>query len=181
MDFENFMGFLPLLIFVITVVIDKSNHKKRRNRTGHFPPLPDMDSSRENRETYDVTGKQQSQKESTDKLYIKKKLPQPAESKKPWYVEFPEDQEAKQRGKVFEQPKVQPTYKVYNEPAFITPPSLKKRPAAPVFAMPRTQKKADLFNGKINRCRLREGIIMAEILDKPRALSLIKSRIKISK
>ena len=24
MDFENFMGFLPLLIFVITVVIDKS-------------------------------------------------------------------------------------------------------------------------------------------------------------
>ena len=36
MDFENFMGFLPLLIFVITVVIDKSNRKKRRNRTGHF-------------------------------------------------------------------------------------------------------------------------------------------------
>lgn len=104
------------------------------------------------------------------KLYIKKKLPHPAESKKPWYVEFPEDREAKQRGKVFEQPKVQPTYKVYNEPAFITPPSLKKRPAAPVFAMPRTQKKAALFNGKINRRRLREGIIMAEILDKPRAL-----------
>ena len=33
MDFENFMGFLPLLIFVITVVIDKSNRKKRRNRS----------------------------------------------------------------------------------------------------------------------------------------------------
>lgn len=171
MDFENFMGFLPLLIFVITVVIDKSNRKKRRNRTGHFPPLPDMDSSRENRETYDVTGTQQSKKESTDKtVYKEEALASGRESKKPWYVEFPEDQEAKQRGKVFEQPKVQPTYKVYNEPAFITPPSLKKRPAAPVFAMPRTQKKAALFNGKINRRRLREGIIMAEILDKPRAL-----------
>ena len=171
MDFENFMGFLPLLIFVITVVIDKSNRKKRRNRTGHFPPLPDMDSSREKRETYDVTGTQQSQKESTDKTVYKEEAPAfGRESKKPWYVEFPEDREAKQRVKVFEQPKVQPTYKVYNEPAFITPPSLKKRPAAPVFAMPRTQKKAALFNGKINRRRLREGIIMAEILDKPRAL-----------
>lgn len=171
MDFENFMGFLPLLIFVITVVIDKSNRKKRRNRTGHFPPLPDMDSSRENRETYDVTGTQQSQKESTDKTVYKEDVPASGrESKKPWYVEFPEDQEAKQRGKVFEQPKVQPTYKVYNEPVFITPPSLKTRPAAPVFAMPCTQKKAALFNGKINRRRLREGIIMAEILDKPRAL-----------
>lgn len=171
MDFENFMGFLPLLIFVITVVIDKSNRKKRRNRTGHFPPLPDMDSSRESRETYDVTGTQQSQQESTDKTVYKEEAPVSGrESKKPWYVEFPEDREAKQRGKVFEQPKVQPTYKVYNEPVFITPPSLKKRPAAPVFAMPRTQKKAALFNGKINRRRLREGIIMAEILDKPRAL-----------
>lgn len=171
MDFENFMGFLPLLIFVITVVIDKSNRKKRRNRTGHFPPLPDMDSSRENRETYDITGTQQSQKESTDKTVYKEEAPAAGmESKKPWYVEFPEDREAIQRGKVFEQPKVQPTYKVYNEPVFITPPSLKKRPAAPVFAMPRTQKKAALFNGKINRRRLREGIIMAEILDKPRAL-----------
>lgn len=171
MDFENFMGFLPLLIFVITVVIDKSNRKKRRNRTGHFPPLPDMDSSRDSRETYDATGTQQSQKESTDKTVYKEETPVSGrESKKPWYVEFPEDWEAKQRGKVFEQPKVQPTYKVYNEPAFITPPSLKKRPAAPVFAMPRTQKKAALFNGKINRRRLREGIIMAEILDKPRAL-----------
>lgn len=126
MDFENFMGFLPLLIFVITVVIDKSNRKKRRNRTGHFPPLPDMDSSRENRETYDVTGTQQSQQESTDKTVYKEEAPVSVrESKKPWYVEFPEDREAKQRGKVFEQPKVQPTYKVYNEPAFITPPSLK--------------------------------------------------------
>lgn len=171
MDFENFMGFLPLLIFVITVVIDKSNRKKRRNRTGHFPPLPDMDSSQENRETYDATGTQQSQKESTDKTVYKEETPASGrESKKPWYVEFPEDREEKQRGKVFEQPKVQPTYKVYNEPAFITPPSLKKRPAAPVFAMPCTQKKAALFNGKINRRRLREGIIMAEILDKPRAL-----------
>jgi hypothetical protein len=171
MDFENFMGFLPLLIFVITVVIDKSNRKKRRNRTGHFPPLPDMDSSRESRETYDVTGTQQSQKESTDKTVYKEEAPASVrESKKPWYVEFPEDREVKQRGKVFEQPKVQPTYKVYNEPAFITQPSLKKRPAAPVFAMPRTQKKAALFNGKINRRRLREGIIIAEILDKPRAL-----------
>ena len=152
MDFENFMGFLPLLIFVITVVIDKSNRKKRRNRTGHFPPLPDMDNSRENRETYDVTGTQQSKKESTDKTVYKEEAPAAGrESKKPWYVEFPEDREAKQRGKVFEQPKVQPTYKVYNEPAFITPPSL-------------------LFNGNINRRRLREGIIMAEILDKPRAL-----------
>lgn len=171
MDFENFMGFLPLLIFVITVVIDKSNRKKRRNRTGHFPPLPDMDSSRESRETYDVKGTQQSQNESTDKTVYKEEAPASGrESKKPWYVEFPEDWEAKQRGKVFEQPKVQPTYKVYNEPAFITPPSLKKRPAAPVFAMPRTQKKTALFNGKMNRRRLREGIIMAEILDKPRAL-----------
>lgn len=171
MDFENFMGFLPLLIFVITVVIDKSNRKKRRNKTGHFPPLPDMDSSRENRETYDVTGTQQSQQESTDKTVYKEEAPVSGrESKKPWYVEFPEDREAKQHGKVFEQPKVQPTYKVYNEPAFITPPSLKKRSAAPVFAMPRTQKKATLFNGKMNRRRLREGIIMAEILDKPRAL-----------
>lgn len=170
MDFENFMGFLPLLIFVITVVIDKSNRKKRRNRTGHFPPLPDMDSSRENRETYDITGTQQSQKESTDKTVYKEDSASGRESKKPWYVEFPEDREAEQRGKVFEQPKVQPTYKVYNEPAFITPPSLKKRTAAPVFAMPRTQKKAALFNGKMNRRRLREGIIMAEILDKPRAL-----------
>lgn len=171
MDFENFMGFLPLLIFVITVVIDKSNRKKRRNRTGHFPPLPDMDSSREKRETYDVTGTQQSQKESTDKTVYKEETPVSGrESKKPWYVEFPKYREAKQRGKVFEQPKVQPTYKVYNEPAFITPPSLKTRPAAPVFAMPRTQKKAALFNGRINRRRLREGIIMAEILDKPRAL-----------
>lgn len=144
MDFENFMGFLP---------------------------LPDMDNSRENRETYDATGTQQSQKESTDKTVYKEDVPAAGrESKKPWYVEFPEDREVKQRGKVFEQPKVQPTYKVYNEPAFITPPSLKKRPAAPVFAMPRTQKKAALFNGKINRRRLREGIIMAEILDKPRAL-----------
>lgn len=177
MDFENFMGFLPLLIFVITVVIDKSNRKKRRNRTGHFPPLPDMDSSRENRETYDATGTQQSQKESTDKTVYKEEASASGrESKKPWYVEFPEDQEAKQRGKVFEQPKVQPTYKVYNEPAFITPPSLKKRPAAPVFAMPRTQKKAALFNGKINRHRLREGIIMAEILDKPRALRPYKEQ-----
>lgn len=171
MDFENFMGFLPLLIFVITVVIDKSNRKKRRNKTGHFPPLPDMDSSRENRETYDITGTQQSQQESTDKTVYKEEAPASGrESKNPWYVEFPEDWEAKQRGKVFEQPKVQPTYKVYNEPAFITPPSLKKQPAAPVFAMPRTQKKAAFFNGKINRRRLREGIIMAEILDKPRAL-----------
>ena len=158
MDFENFMGFLPLLIFVITVVIDKSNRKKRRNRTGHFPPLPDMDSSRENRETYGGAGTQQSQKESTDKTVYKEGAPAAGrESKKPWYVEFPEDRKAKQRGKVF-------------EPAFITPPSLKKRPAASVFAMPRTQKKAALFNGKINRRRLREGIIMAEILDKPRAL-----------
>ena len=136
MDFENFMGFLPLLIFVITVVIDKSNRKKRRNRRGHFPPLPDMDSSRENRETYDITGTQQSQKENTDKTVYKEEAPVSGrESKKPWYVEFPEE-----------------------------------RPAAPVFAMPRTQKKAALFNGKINRRRLREGIIMAEILDKPRAL-----------
>ena len=103
MDFENFMGFLPLLIFVITVVIDKSNRKKRRNRTGHFPPLPDMDSSRENRETYDVTGTQQSKKESTDKTVYKEEAPAAGrESKKPWYVEFPEDREAKQRGKVFE-------------------------------------------------------------------------------
>ena len=62
MDFENFMGFLPLLIFVITVVIDKSNRKKRRTRTGHFPPLPDMDSSRKAR----------------IKLYIKKMFPHPA-------------------------------------------------------------------------------------------------------
>lgn len=107
MDFENFMGFLPLLIFVITVVIDKSNRKKRRNRTGHFPPLPDMDSSREKRETYDITGTQQSQKESTDKIVYKEDSASGRESKKPWYVEFPEDREAKQRGKVFEQPKVQ--------------------------------------------------------------------------
>ena len=69
------MGFLPLLIFVITVVIDKSNRKKRRNRTGHFPPLPDMDSSRENSETYDITCTQQSPKESTDKTVYKEKAP----------------------------------------------------------------------------------------------------------
>ena len=153
MDFENFMGFLPLLIFVITVVIDKSNRKKRRTRTGHFPPLPDMDSSRESRETYDAAGTQQSQQESPDKTVYKEDVPASGSE-----------------SKVFEQPKVQPTYKVYNEPAFITPPSLKKRPAAPVFAMPCAQKKAALFNGKMNRRRLREGIIMAEILDKPRAL-----------
>ena len=171
MEFENFIGFLPLLSLVITGVMYRANRRKRRNRTWHFPPLRDMDNSRENRETYDVTGTQQSQKESTDKTVYKVEAPAAGrESKKPWYVEFPEDREAKQRGKVFEQPKVQPTYKVYNEPAFITPPSLKTRPAAPVFAMPRTQKKAALFNGKINRRRLREGIIMAEILDKPRAL-----------
>ena len=125
MDFENFMGFLPLLIFVITVVIDKSNRKKRRNRTGHFPPLPDMDSSRENRETYDVTGTQQSQQQSTDKTVYKEEAPASGrESKKPWYVEFPEDREAKQRGKVFEQPKVPPTMQNASQP----PPRKKKLP-----------------------------------------------------
>lgn len=108
-----------------------------------------MDSSRESRETYGGAGTQQSQQESTDKTVYKEGAPASGrESKKPWYVEFPEDREAKQRGKVFEQPKVQPTYKVYNEPAFITPPSLKKQPAAPVFAMPRAQKKLRSLTAK---------------------------------
>lgn len=175
MDFENFMGFLPLLIFVITVVIDKSNRKKHRNRTGHFPPLPDMDSSRQERgETYDTVSTQQSQKKSTDKTVYKEEFPASGkESKKPWYVEFPEDRKEKRHGKVFEQPKMQQTYKVYNEPAIITP-ALKKQYTAPAFAMPRIQKKTSLFNGKMNRRRLREGVIMAEILNRPRALKPYK-------
>ena len=72
------MGFLPLLIFVITVVIDKSNRKKRRNRTGHFPPLPDMDSSQETAKLMTLQARSKARRKVRIKLYIKKMFPHPA-------------------------------------------------------------------------------------------------------
>ena len=78
MDFENFMGFLPLLIFVITVVIDKSNRKKRRNRTGIFRRCRIWTAAGKTEKLMTLQARSKARRKVRIKLYIKKKLPQPA-------------------------------------------------------------------------------------------------------
>ena len=47
MDFEDLKGLFPLLIFILTIVIDKSSRRKRKKERGHFPPLPDIEQPQE--------------------------------------------------------------------------------------------------------------------------------------
>lgn len=169
MDLDELLGFLPILIFILTIVIDKSQRRKRRNNRGHFPPLPDVDDvQRQDGSAEYGTAETAQETAGADAVY--REQPAAKKEEKPWYVEFPEDRRKKEPGRVFETPEPQKDYKVYHEPAFIAPDVVKIKTPAPVFAVPRLQPKRPAFSRRINRKRLRDGVIMAEILDKPRAL-----------
>lgn len=165
MNIDDLLGFLPMLIFILAIVIDKSQRRKRRRERGHFPPLPDVEETRQSggADNYSAA-------ESSDGTNVYKETPAAKNEEKPWYVEFPEDREQKQRARVYEETKPQKDYRVYNEPVFIKPEAVKVKTTVPVFAVPQRSTKKPLFTGKISRQRLRDGVIMAEILDKPRAL-----------
>lgn len=165
MDLDNLMGFLPLLIFVLTIVIDKSQRRKRRNNRGHFPPLPDVD---DNTGYGDITSGSQEKTEANTTVYREQAADKTED--KPWYVEFPEDRSKKEKGRVFEMPKVQTDYKVYHEPSYTTAAALKKAEPVAAFKVPVYAKKPAAASVRMNRKRLRDGIIMMQILDKPRAL-----------
>lgn len=78
MDFENFMGFLPLLIFVITVVIDKSNRKNAVTERGIFRRYRIWTAAGEAAKLMTLQARSKARRKARIKLYIKKKLPQPA-------------------------------------------------------------------------------------------------------
>lgn len=184
---EDITRFLPLILFVLTIFIDKSyKRKQRRERREQQPfpfPLPEED---------EEPGPQQPEKVLRPKAANKKKnrniikfedgLPKekPAEAK-PWYVEFPEDAEQKERGRVYtEQPQSAPaysapqppkSYNVYNEPAFIAAVPedyFARTPAPPMQAA--AKRRRPVFNGRLDRPSLRRAVVMAQLLDKPRAL-----------
>lgn len=78
MDFENFMGFLPLLIFVITVVIDKSNRKNAVTERGISRRCRIWTAAGKNAKLMTLQARSKAKKKVRIKLYIKKKLPHPA-------------------------------------------------------------------------------------------------------
>ena len=102
-------------------------------------------------------------------MYEEAAQPKKQEEKIPWYVEFPEDKKAKQQGRVYhEHPKEQKTFPVYKEPVFVPQPA--QAAFKPVAAMPAVKPKKPLFDGCMTRKRVLDGFVMAQILDKPRAL-----------
>lgn len=175
MDLDNLMSFLPLLIFILTIVIDKSYHRKKKKKRGHFPPLPDMGETEKNQNPYGTEKNGQSKKEPDTTVYNETSAAK-TEAKIPWYIEFPEDREKKQQGRVYGEPEEQKNYQVYHGPVFTAPDAAAAKPvaAAHAFTVPRPKVRKPLFNGKMDRKRLREGIIMSQILDKPRALNPYK-------
>ena len=165
MDFEDLKGLFPLLIFILTIVIDKSSRRKRKKERGHFPPLPDIEQPQEAEPQPEIKAERK-----TGKVYEEAAQSQKQEEKIPWYVEFPEDKKAKQQGRVYhEPPKEQPkTFPVYREPVFVPQPA--QAAFKPVAAMPAAKPKKPLFDGRMTRKRVLDGLVMAQILDKPRAL-----------
>ncbi len=172
MDFENISRFFPILIFALIVFIDKSQKKNRKKR-GHFPPLPDMEQPPQKQEEpeYDTAGASEpwisSDKNAsgTDGAAAKTK------EELPWYVEFPEDRKKKEHERVYKEQDIAKKTPVYHEPAFILPqPAVKHKPYAANAPLAAAKPKKPLFNGRLNRSRVREGFIMAQILDKPRSL-----------
>ena len=61
MDFEDLKGLFPLLIFILTIVIDKSSRRKRKKERGHFPPLPDIEQPESDAQQQQTTGGGQGQ------------------------------------------------------------------------------------------------------------------------
>lgn len=165
MDFEDLKGLFPLLIFILTIVIDKSSRRKRKKERGHFPPLPDIEKQQEADPQPEIKAERK-----PGKVYEEAVQPKKQEEKIPWYVEFPEDKKAKQQGRVYhEPPKPQPkTFPVYKEPVFVPQPA--QAAFKPVAAMPAAKAKKPLFDGRMTRRRVLDGLVMAQILDKPRAL-----------
>ena len=165
MDFEDLKGLFPLLIFILTIVIDKSSRRKRKKERGHFPPLPDIEQPQEAKPQPEIKAERK-----TGKVYEEPAQPKKQEEKIPWYVEFPEDKKAKQQGRVYhEPPKEQPkSFPVYKEPVFVPQPA--QAAFKPVAAMSAAKPKKPLFDGRMTRKRVLDGFVMAQILDKPRAL-----------
>ena len=165
MDFEDLKGLFPLLIFILTIVIDKSSRRKRKKERGHFPPLPDIEQPQEEKPQPEIKAERKNGKVYEDAVQPKKQ-----EEKIPWYVEFPEDKKAKQQGRVYhEQPKPHSkTFPVYKEPVFVPQPA--QAAFKPVAAMPSAKPQKPLFDGHMTRKRVLDGFVMAQILDKPRAL-----------
>ena len=165
MDFEDLKGLFPLLIFILTIVIDKSSRRKRKKERGHFPPLPDIEQPQEEKPQPEIKAERKNGKVYEDAVQPKKQ-----EEKIPWYVEFPEDKKAKQQGRVYhEQPKPHSkTFPVYKEPVFVPQPA--QAAFKPVAAMPAAKPQKPLFDGHMTRKRVLDGFVMAQILDKPRAL-----------
>lgn len=164
MDFEDLKGLFPLLIFILTIVIDKSSRRKRKKERGHFPPLPDIERPQETEPQPEIKAERK-----TGKVYEEAAQPKKQEEKIPWYVEFPEDKKAKRQGRVYhEPPKEQKTFPVYKEPVFV--PQLAQAAFKPVAAMTAAKPKKPLFDGRMTRKRVLDGFVMAQILDKPRAL-----------
>ena len=157
---EDFMGLFPLLVFIITIVIDKSSRRKRKAKRGHFPPLPDIEDNPREREEEVVIAPERKEKQKVVFGEAVKK-----DEEKPWYVEFPEDR--KENRRVYQEPvKKEPSPALFKPPVFTVP----AKSARPAFAAPAAKPKKPLFDGRLSRKRVRDGIIMAQILDKPRAL-----------
>lgn len=167
MDFEDLKGFIPILIFILTIVIDKSSRRKRKKERGHFPPLPDMDN---------IPQKEKPQPDfntaerSTDSGRVYEK-PTAKEQEKPlpWYVEFPEDKKEKPQERVFKEPVSPEPVQDFKAPVFTAATAQMAR--KPLAAMPAYKPVKSCFNGRMSRNRVCDGFIIAQLLDKPRALN----------
>lgn len=166
MDFEDLKGLIPILIFILTIVIDKSSRRKRKKERGHFPPLPDMDNiPQEEKPQPDFS----SAERSTDSGRVYEETPAKEQEKPvPWYVEFPEDKEEKQQERVFKEPAKPEPVTVFKPPVFTVPAVQTAR--KPLAAVPASKPVKPRFNGRMSRRRVCDGFVMAQILDKPRAL-----------
>ncbi len=168
MNMEDLFSFLPMLVFILMIVLDKSSRGKRKKQRGHFPPLPDIKIPRRDEED-SLPDVSRTEQKNNGRVYEDKTAAK-KEKTVPWYVEFPEDKKEKQQGRVYQEPKKEPqkVFTAYPKPAFAVP-SMQAAPKR-TFAMPAAKPKKPAFNGKLNRQRVRDGFIMAQILDKPRAL-----------
>ncbi len=168
MNMEDLFSFLPMLVFILMIVLDKSSRGKRKKQRGHFPPLPDIEMPRRDKED-SIPEVSPTENTKNDRVYEEQTAVK-KEKSVPWYVEFPEDKKEKQQGRIYQEPKKEPqkVFIAQPKPVF-TVPSMQtaKRPTA---AMSAAKPKKPVFNGKFNRQRVRDGFVMAQILDKPRAL-----------
>lgn len=143
---ETLFELWPFIVFFLIVFIDKSAAKKRREE-------------RREQEQYE-----QREVEEQAKTYEPVIFEGNKEQEIPWYIEFPEDRETKKQEPIID---IAPAKEFYTEKPFMEPiPEVEERKDLP----------ADSFEVKTAghrravRDKVLQGVIMAEVLDKPRAL-----------